>query len=252
MILARAKGAGLVLFEAYSTGRHIADIPLEFRPTSEAEAYEVQDAFICHLGAIGGWKLSVDKPGRPAIYSPVPAERILPSPAVLDLGLPIVSGVEIELAIRFSATLAARDEAYEEVEVVAAIGSVHAAFELCGSRYIDKAAVSKTSILADLQANVGMVVGDGLAAWQDFAWTEAEFTLSLNGHEPHTARSTVSGQVIISSLTWMVNRLRSSARSVQANDIVLTGAPFSPITVGGNVIMTGFIEGLGQVKTVCF
>jgi 2-keto-4-pentenoate hydratase len=243
--------AARVLSEAYISGWQLARLPHDLNPASEAEAYEIQEAFAQHVGAVGGWKLSVDRPGRPAMYSPIPAERTFSSWAAVDVSRPKVSGLEIEVAVRFAQALPPCPNAYTTEEVAAAIGSLHVAFEVCGSRYVDKEAVLRASLLADLQANAGIVVGDELLSWQVFLWTDVECVIALEGSEGRTAKTVVPCETIIASLTWMANALRHCRRFIEANDVVLTGAPFSPIPVKSGDTAAGYVSGLGHVQAIC-
>ncbi|MBC7739242.1 MAG: hypothetical protein H7245_19000 [Candidatus Saccharibacteria bacterium] len=154
----RTNLAATSLIRAFDGRRLVALDPLAERLT-EADAYAGQTA-ILRDEAIAGWKVAPARAGQHRC-SPLGASRLLTDGAALPAGMhaPLV---EVELALHLGQDIPAGADADQ---VIAAIGGVSLAFEILGSRFADRKAVSPLSALADAQSNRAFVAGGETVSW---------------------------------------------------------------------------------------
>src|SRR4030095_4550706 len=132
------KSAASTLWECWRGGSRIAQLPEESRPRDRGEGYAVQ-AEVARLSGqrVFGWKIAatsvagqkhigVDGPLAGRLLS----ERVLPPGAVVSLERNHMRVAEGEFAFRMARPLPPRQDPYSEAEVLAAVASLHVAFEL--------------------------------------------------------------------------------------------------------------------------
>ena len=128
-------------------------LPELCRPADLEDGWQVQQEVTRRLGQpIGGWKASLPGPGKlgaAPIYQPSISRAAVCAVASKD-----ALNLEPELAFVLAHDLPARAHAYTEAEVDAAVGSVHAALEICASRYSSHAGLPFPELLADIDAGI--------------------------------------------------------------------------------------------------
>ena len=132
------------------------------RPAGLDEAEKIQDAMIAGLGSDLTWKLGATQAaglaamGLPRFFfGALPAERVVRGGGVVAGPWREEIGVECEYAFRFERDL--KPGAQVDIDMVkAAIGGVHAAFEIPATRY---------SVGLSGYGGLGNVADDGLAGW---------------------------------------------------------------------------------------
>ena len=111
--------------------------------------------------------------------------------------------------------LPARTEPYSEAEVSAAIASVHAAFEIVASAFVDARQVAPAGtaglcFIADNGVHGGLVVGDA-HAWtpsEAHSWlTSDTVTLSRDATQIDSGNGANAMGHPLTSLTWLANNL---------------------------------------------
>src|SRR5690348_2229036 len=160
------RAAAALFLEARRTGRPLAALPADARPSSEAQAYAIQDAVAAELGAVGGWKVGAAGPQAEPFCAPIQVADIADGPAVLPASRFRVIGVEAELAYRLSRPLPPRGRLYGLDEVVAAVGAVHPVIEIVDTRFAAFGSQNPLSHRADHQNNGVLIVGPAVADWR--------------------------------------------------------------------------------------
>lgn len=193
---------------------------------SEEEAYRVQSEVFAALwpGArAAAWKAGGPSDKVEPTAAPIPAERVLHSPASVVGAKMRIIGVEAEVAFRFAKDLPPRSRPYSERSVAAAVGEVLVAIELCDTRLADWKGSSGLWKLADFQNNSALVVGSGIKAWQaiDFLQQEVEFRI---GERVARAKGAHSFGNPFRLLPWLVKHAAGRGLGLHAGDIVTTGA----------------------------
>jgi 2-keto-4-pentenoate hydratase len=216
--------AAKLLEKAHRSGRPAATGGLELK--SEKEAYRVQDAVFAELWP--GKRPAAWKAGGPSekvepTAAPIGPTRVFLSPASVAAASMNMVGVEAEVAFRFATDLPLRTRPYSERSIVAAVGEVLVAIELCDTRLTNWKQTSGLWKLADMQNNSGLVVGSGTKEWQkiDFLQQEVEFRI---GARVVKAKGAHSYGNPVRLLPWLVKHSAKRGHGLHAGDIVTTGA----------------------------
>jgi 2-keto-4-pentenoate hydratase len=193
---------------------------------SEAEAYQVQSEVFADLwpGARPvAWKAGGPSDKVEPTAAPMPAEKVLVSPASVAGATMQMIGVEAEVAFRVARDLPPRSRAYSERSIAAAIGEGVVAIELCDTRLANWKATSGLWKLADFQNNSGLVVGSGRKDWKkiDFLAQEVEFRI---GARVAKAKGAHSFGNPFRLLPWLVKHCGKRGFGLHAGDVITTGA----------------------------
>jgi 2-keto-4-pentenoate hydratase len=235
-----AEQAAAVLLSARRDRTLLADLPADLRPTTIAEAYAIQDASVRRHGEVRGWKVGPARNGDEPRCSPLTAS-VLVSPASVPGTRLVPLELELEVAATLAADLAPRGRAYSVEDVAAAIGSLHLAFELIGSRFEDRRRVSPLTAVADQQSNAGVVIGPGLTAWRELDLSTVDLTLALDGEQVGAARGGASTAALLDLVTWLANHAAARGAGLRSGEVIITGARLGPRPVPS----AGLIEGEG-------
>ncbi len=193
---------------------------------SEADAYAVQAEVFASLwpGArAAAWKVGGPSDKVDPTAAPIPPERLLRSPAsVLGANMTML-GVEAEVAFRLAKDLPPRTRPYSSRSVLAAVGEVLVAIELCDTRLANWKKTSGLWKLADFQNNHALVTGSGTADWQkiDFLKQEVEFRI---GSRVARAKGAHSFGNPARLLPWLVAHCSKRGQGLHAGDVITTGA----------------------------
>src|SRR4051812_45646237 len=124
-----------LLLEARRTGVRLASLPAPVHPATWDDAYAIQDLVIRRLGTRAGWKVGATTPDTEPFRVALTSATVFDGVTRMPASRFNVIGVEAELVYRFDKTLIARQRPYEMDEVLAAIGSIHAAIEIVDTRF---------------------------------------------------------------------------------------------------------------------
>jgi 2-keto-4-pentenoate hydratase len=135
---------------------------------------------------------------------------------------------EPELACFIRQDLPPRQHAYGEAEVLDALGDVHLALELIGSRYSHPASLTFPELLADGLFNAGLVIGPRVELPEGTTpdHLPAEFFLSLTpaGETPVRLEGRHPDGNVVPPIVWLANFLRERGLGLQAGQAVITGS----------------------------
>ncbi|PZQ47941.1 MAG: hypothetical protein DI556_15705 [Rhodovulum sulfidophilum] len=241
----RLEAAAAILRDA-RTGPRPADFPAELIPTSEAEAYRVQD-LVLDGGAVAGWKILATATPETFTCAPLPAADELANGGVLVLG-DRAPEIEVEIAIRLVADLPARAGGYDAASVLPALGTAHVAFEIVESRFLDRKRVGPLSGLADSQSSRGVAIGaKGVEGWRDLPLAELPIRLIGDGAETARARGGATAEQVVAALVWLANHAPTRGPGLRAGQVVITGARIGPIPILATKRLVAEIDGIGSV-----
>jgi len=199
-------------------------------PISLDEAYAVQsEVFEKREIQLAGWKLATTSgTAQKAMGLSCPIVGRLAGPDILWARREVEAPrgpvyAEAELAVTLHSNLPARSEPYGAREVAAAIGEVHAAIELCSSRYADDD-VDAAPLIADNAFAYRLVLGRALA----IGWHPrfAAMTVSLDcgaGRTINGSTAAVMGNPI-NAVTWLANWLSRRGLGLRSGQVVATGS----------------------------
>jgi 2-keto-4-pentenoate hydratase len=249
--------ASNLLWEHWSSGRRLAQIPEPWRPSSRAEGYAVQATLEQRSAApLYGWKIAATSvAGQKHINVDGPLagrllrERAFDGGATVPFGVNHMRVAEAEFAFTMGRDLTPQWGPFAVSEVVAAAASLHPAIEIPDSRYDDFTIVGAAQLIADDACAHYFVLGD--------AAPESWRGVDLAAHPVHgevmgkLARDGVGSNVLGDprvALTWLANELSSLGITLRAGQVVTTGTCLVPLEIApGDHVRMDF-GALGRVE----
>ncbi|MDF1584933.1 2-keto-4-pentenoate hydratase [Marinimicrococcus flavescens] len=171
------QGAGAALAHARKTAMQVPP-PWPEAPAGLEQAYALQRAAIAALGGgLAGWKIGATgkdhqarlKTDRP-FFGPIPATDLHEADAQNGVALPFrpgTRGVECEIAFCMARALPSRKAPYGRDEVKAAVGSLHPALEVVGTRVAADGLPDVRLAIADYGLNMAFLPGAAVAGWHE-------------------------------------------------------------------------------------
>lgn len=237
------------LFDAAATGTKIA-VPT--RDVSLKNGYSIQErAFRLRQERIAAWKLALTSRaaqtamgvGHPVVGR-LPAAAVHTAPREIEMTRgPLYA--EAEIAVTLARDLPARAEAYDANEVATAIGGIHAAIELCTSRF-DNDMVGPGLLVADNAFAHMLVLGDRLGGAWDARFAALPVTLRRrDAPSVEGSTSAVMGNPI-HALVWLANWLSNQGRGLQRAQIIATGSCTGVVEVRAGQQLRASFEDMGE------
>jgi len=226
-----AKRAAELIAQARRSGQLLQALPDECRPTTLAEGYGIQHAFLELWDApTAGWKCAAtaeDVQAAYAITAPfygrVFGPTVFQSPASVAAEAFGRLCIETEFAFRFGTALPPRDSAYEREEIVAAIDVLIPAFEIISPRFDSLLTDDVPTCAADCAINGGAVLGRPYENWDSLNLAEHEVRFLVNGEERGAGTGAKALGHPFNVLDWLVNALSRRGIDLNAGEIVSTG-----------------------------
>jgi 2-keto-4-pentenoate hydratase len=237
-----------LLLEARRTGVRPAGLPAPAQPATWDDAYAIQDEITRRIG-IGdpvGWKVGATTPDAEPFRAALTADTVFDGEARLPASCFNVIGVEAELVYRFNSALPPRRQAYDIAEVMAAIGSIHAAIEIVDTRYAVWDSTDRLSQIADQVNHGALIVGSGRTDWGTVDPVHQPVSLQIDGKP---AFQTVGGNSAgdpLRMLVWLANTGACSLGGIKAGDRVTTGSCTGTIFVKAPCRATAEFPGVGR------
>jgi len=239
------RDAARLLWEHRQAGTALDALPAPLRPHDADQGHAIQAELPAVAGqAVVGWKIAATSTAGQAhigVSGPLPG-RILAG-FVRPPGEPVslrgnrMRVAEPEFAFRFGQDLPPRAAPRTADEVMAAVATLHPAFELPDSRYVDFVHAGQAQLLAD-DACCGIFVFGPPAP-------EGWRALDLAAHRVHATVHAGDGRLRLRregegraalgdprlALTWMVNELAARGVALHAGQTVSTGTCMAPLEV---------------------
>lgn len=240
-----ARDAAHLLWTCRQSGTVVDALPPALRPADAAAGHAVQAALPEVAGhPVVGWKIAATSAAGQAhiqVDGPLPG-RILdsfvhPMGATLSLAGNRMRVVEPEFAFRLGFALPPRAAPYAVDEVMAAVASLHPAFELPDSRFADFARAGEAQLIADDACCGRFAFGPAAPP----AWRTAD----LAAHRVHASVRGADGGVRYArdgegrallgdprtALTWLANALSALGLGLRAGDWASCGTCMVPLAV---------------------
>lgn len=240
-----AHDAALLLWTCREQSTAIDALPDALRPRDDRAGHAIQAALPgVAARPVVGWKVAATSAAGQAhirVDGPL-AGRILdnyvePVGATLSLAGNRMRVVEPEFAFRMGAALPPRATPYTTDEVLAAVASLHPAFELPDSRFAQFALAGKPQLIADNACCGRFAFGPAAPA----TWRDGD----LAAHPVHASVRGVDGRVCYtrdgegrallgdprSALTWLANELSALGVGLRAGDWASCGTCMVPLEV---------------------
>jgi 2-keto-4-pentenoate hydratase len=155
--------------------------------------------------------------------------------------------VEAEVAFVLAADL--EDGPLDREQVRAAIGSVNAALEICGSRVADWD-ITFGDTVADNASAGAFVLGADRLTLEDVEPREVAMSMTINDEVVSTGAGEACLGDPLEAVVWLARQARAFGEPLRAGQVILSGAlgPMRPVGPGDRVTAT--ITGLGAVSVV--
>ena len=206
------------------------------------EAYEVQAVVIARLAeTVGGWKIAIVD-GTP-VAAPLAAGTVLPSGSSLAFDPEAPFKIETELGFTLRHDLPARPNPYSRDDIIAAVESMHASFEIVGARLGEPPDVAFTAFLADNLGNAYTVATRGGAL--DILLPPRAL---LRRQGEFCAEGTHPNADPLAPLVAYANRQADALGGLKKGQLIITGSFNKAIPVTANARFEGAFQGLAPVE----
>lgn len=247
------------LWDYWSNGRRLAQLPEDVRPTSRAEGYAVQ-ARLDRRSAqpLYGWKIAAtSQAGQTHLGVDGPlagrllAERVILAGSPVPFGANHMKVIEAEFAFRMGRDLPPRATPYRVDEVMAAVATLHPAIEIPDSRFDDFAKVGVAQLIADNACAHYFTLGPASPeTWRSLDLVTHVVNGSINGGAPREGRgANVLGDPRV-ALTWLANELSGLGITLRRGEVVTTGTCIVPMAVKAHDRVRADFGVLGSVEIV--
>jgi 2-keto-4-pentenoate hydratase len=240
-----AHDAARLLWTCRQSGTVIDALPAALRPRDTIAGHAIQAALPAVADRpVVGWKIAATSAAGQAhiqVDGPLPGRIldgfVLPMGAVLSLAGNRMRVVEPEFAFRMGAPLPPRSTPYSADEVLAAVTSLHPAFEVPDSRFADFARAGKDQLIADDACCGRFAFGPAApAGWRmvDLAAHRVHATVCGAGGRVRYTREG-EGRALLgdprTALTWLANELSSLGIGLSAGDWASCGTCMVPLEI---------------------
>jgi 2-keto-4-pentenoate hydratase len=207
------------------------------------QAYAVQAEVARQMGWFTqgprAWKVG----GAPVITA-APLPQVLSSPATWPLAGPHEVLIEAELAFRLGQTPTGPHD------VLSCLGTVCVSIELIGTRLVDGLNAPAHWKLADQSVHAGLVIGAetphaACAHFTDEHWRQQACEVTVNEQLVQQVQGSHPSINPLSTLPWLVAHAADRGMSLQAGDLITTGAwAMLKVQAGDRVVVRfdGFAE----------
>ena len=228
-------------------------------PSNIDEAERIEDLILARLGGIGGYKLGATIAqvratlGLPrAFFGPTPASRIFADGAEIPAAVARQRGVESEYAFRLARDLMDADAGLDAAGLRAAIGSVHAAIEVPGSRFAGLGAHGGFALVADAGAVGSLVVGGGQPLGDPARLDDAPVILEIEGQEPVRGGGAIIDGGPFGPLLGFVRSALARGYALKAGQVIVSGSCTGYVEVPVGRRVTAHFPALGTSASLRF
>lgn len=216
------QSAADILAARYRQGSAGPRLPESCRPDGLDAALAIQEKTTGTLGArIGGWKCGTPGPGK-LVSAPIYADRLWrTSPCGIGLEGDTVR-IEPELAFILARDLPPRATPYSADDIAEAVGAVHLALEIIGSRFARPGEVPFVEHLADRLLNHGLFIGPEVDAGAACAAVDLDIEVAAGERVTHFDGQHPDRDPLL-PLLWLANFQGERGRGLKAGEAVITG-----------------------------
>jgi 2-keto-4-pentenoate hydratase len=250
----KATRLAALLFEAYKSGRKLAQLPDDLRRQKMEEGLAAQAALERLIGKpIGAWKVGIpagETPYHGAIFEGAIAKApaVFKIPQSQDPATQVITMAEGEIAFTLCKDLPPRDRPYSTTEVLDAVDSACIAIEILQSRLPDFLAAPTAERVADGLGNGGFIIGAPVKGWQGIDRTKVHAGLTINGKVLVDHVIGKKGLVDpVALLEWLANNTGHRG-GLRAGQVVTTGSWTGTEVVHPGDLVVARIDGLGSVE----
>lgn len=260
---AAARRAAELLGRARLAGEVVSPLPPDYRPTDEAEAYDIQAALHGWLSAAGlgvraGYKIGcttlvmqrlvgVAGPAAGGIMK----RTVHDGHAVFAAGAFRNPGAECEIAVRIGEEIGPAAAPCDRARIAASLDACMVAMEIVDNRYGDFLSMGAPMLIADDFFNAACILGRPVTDWRDLDLGGLTGRTIVDGVVAGTGRGADVMGHPLEAVAWLANLLAGRGRTLAAGEIVLTGSVVETQWIPDAATeVTVSVDGLGEVGAV--
>lgn len=212
------EAAAVALLRARFT--HTQVTPTGPAPSSEDEAYAIQDIVANGYRPVDGWKTGAKTPDATPNCAPLLRGNVIAGPATFAASGMSMLGVEAEIAFKFARDIgtAPSDDA-----VLDAIGSAHIVMEVVDTRLANKS-LDPLWALSDNGMNKALVMGPSFADWRTHDYAKQPVKLIVNGKPLVDTAGGLTGGSPLRLVQWLAKHVVARRGGIRAGQVVTTGS----------------------------
>jgi len=245
-----------LLVAAFRTKTPLAELPESARPRSFDDGYEIQGRLARALGyATCGWKIGLTTPAsRKTAGVDAPMVGRLFREFAWKSGDTVegvghwVPGVETEFAFEIAKPPAPSSRPLTRAEAAATVGRCFLAFEIIGSRYVDKAKMGWNAILGDNAGGLGFVEGPDVPDWQKIDLPAVRCDVTADGAPLAASLTGEARSHPLDILAWFYEWAAARQVKLPAGVVISTGTTCVPVPIPLGKKIVGKFETLGEVS----
>lgn len=247
---ADADAFAAALLAARKSGAPRAPLP-DTLPTTDAQAYQVQDIVAAKLGPVEGWKVGAANPTSLPNCAPVLKGGVIDagrSGIPLSIPVPKPCAIEVEIGFRMARAFPAATTAPSAADVLAGIASAHVIMELCASRLAPGMDAPAHAKLADNGMNLGFIVGPKVENWRGIDM-HTQKALAFVDNKPVVDTTGGHTQKDLGALlVWLVGHVVTQRGGLPAGALVATGSWTGIHWIDHTCNVGGEFPGLGRLE----
>lgn len=235
------------LDSAAASGSPLPPIPESCRPQTASDGGRIYaERWRRNPRPAIAWKAA--PVGGEIVTAPFFEGMLLRSPAELPASDFNFCIVEAEIAFRIGRDLAPSPGALDEAAVLDAVESVFAVIEAPNIRYADGPSVGVPSIAADGIGAQALIIGPEISGWRDRDLSALPLVITDNGEPVAEGRPPAERPDPVAMLARFLNALSEQGRTVDAGQIITTGAAglVAPGSAGHGYVAR--FDGIGEVE----
>lgn len=255
---AAVQAAAATLWDLWSSGKRLLELPPDQRPHDLDDAWAVQRALDRFAGPRVGWKLASTSPsGQAAIGIDHPLIGVLYERQLVanhsTVPVPSIGIAEGEFAFRIRGDLDCRAAPFTREAVLAHVGSVLPGIEVPDFRIGEYPQMRAPDLVADFMGAGHYLLGAPMLDVELSTLPEVEVAISRNGVEEARGRGADVLGDPCDALVWLANEIAERGEGFRDGDVVTTGGcayieavkPGDEVTatIGGHRVGVSFATG---------
>ena len=252
--------AAQYLAQRYNARESLDIMQQDFAPTTIADAYKVQDAFLRLLGQgkgpLGGYKIAYTSDEirrRTGVSGPcaggIFAATMQDSPATFRGADYVRLAIECEVAVSLGTDVPAALAPYSRASIADYIEYLAVAFEMVDFRGAAAGTGKDAAAIAGICTNIsnaGAVLGPAVRDWRRIDLAASPGVMLINGAEVGQGRGADVMGHPLEPLVWLANMLAERGKELKASTTVITGSLIPPQPIRAGDTATISIGGLGE------
>jgi 2-keto-4-pentenoate hydratase len=223
-------------------------LPEGSRPTSETEAYLIQDLVARALGPVVAWKVGSATVDSEPFRAPIHRDTLFVGQTGIPARMFHVIGVEAELVYAFKRDLPSEGTPYSLQTVLDAIGAIMPGIEIVDTRFKIFGGCDPLAHRADQGNHGALILGAPVLSWRSLVPSTLSVRLEA---DDKILCETVGGNSAVDPirlLVWLVNEGSHSLGGVRAGHVVTTGSCTGTIFVDPGTSARATFQGLGKLE----